>query len=82
MAIRIPGQGKTRGSFLKKSTQNWAKRVDAGQGPECQMTKEVVSVVRGPLGGSNGLRIHEDTTRDPRHLSPNLMIGSALTTDY
>ena len=41
-----------------------------------------VSVVRGPLRGSNGFRIHKDTTRDPSHLSPNLMIGSALTTDY
>ena len=40
-----------------------------------------MSVVRGPLRGSNGLRIHKDRARDPRHLSRNLMIGSDLTTD-
>ena len=45
------------------------------------LSDEVVSVVRGPLRGSNGLRIHNDPARDPIHISPNLVIGSALRTD-
>ena len=47
LIINADSQGSQEdgdGSFLKKSTQNWAKRVDADQRPECQMTKPKIQM--------------------------------------